>query len=71
MTDSKTEEDQAKEATERDQRLRERGWNGTECVMCFVRREAIAAGTWDVGFRWCPHCATQWRETSAYVRSAI
>lgn len=46
---------------QRDQRMRERGWDGVECQLCFVRREAIKDGTWNVRFRWCPHCAAQWR----------
>jgi hypothetical protein len=44
-----------------DERLRSEGWDGQECKLCFVRRKAIADGTWNVSFRWCPHCSAAWR----------
>jgi len=30
------------------------------CRLCTARAEAIKNGTWDVSFRWCPHCGAEW-----------
>ena len=46
---------------QRNQRMRDKGWDGVECQMCFVRRKAIEDRTWNVGFRRCPHCGAAWR----------
>ena len=41
--------------------LRKQGWNGVECKLCFTRKRCITDGTWDIQFRWCPHCSASWR----------
>ena len=43
---------------------RSKGWNGIECLICFVRRIKLKSKTWDISARFCPSCAEDWLKDS-------